>query len=90
MISDVITDRCEKVYGSGSLGKEFWSQYMSLIIGPKSNHRLALSVRHSVMLILSFALFVGFIKIDTWISLKCYMDLSKLLQGFVKVVTWIC
>ena len=32
----------------------------------------------------------GFVKIDTWISLSCYMDLSKLLHGFVKVVTWIC
>ena len=28
----------------------------------------------------------GFVKIDTGISLSCYLDLSKLLQGFVKVV----
>ena len=27
-----------------------------------------------------------FVKIDTGISLSCYLDLSKLLQGFVKVV----
>ena len=27
-------------------------------------------------------------KIDRWISLSCYMDLSKLKQGFVKVATW--
>ena len=24
---------------------------------------------------------VGFVKIDTWISISCYMDLSKLLHG---------
>ena len=28
----------------------------------------------------------GFVKIDTGISLSCYMDLSKLLHGFFKVV----
>ena len=41
-----------------------------------------------------YKLLHGFVKIDTWISLSCYMDLSKLLQmdllkllhGFVKVV----
>ena len=27
----------------------------------------------------------GFVKIDIWIFLSCYMDLSKLLLGFVKV-----
>ena len=32
----------------------------------------------------------GFVKIDTWISLSCYMDLPKSLHGFVKVATWIC
>ena len=32
--------------------------------------------------------FHGFVKIDRWISLSCYMDLSKLKQGFVKVATW--
>ena len=32
----------------------------------------------------------GFVKIYTWISLSCYMRLSKLLHGLVKVVTWIC
>ena len=32
----------------------------------------------------------GFVKIDDWISLSCYIDLSNLLYGFVKVVTWIC
>ena len=31
-----------------------------------------------------------FVKIDTWISLSCYVGLSKLLHGFVKVVTRIC
>ena len=31
----------------------------------------------------------GFFKIDTWNSLGCYMELSKLLHGFVKVATWI-
>ena len=35
-------------------------------------------------------LFNVFVKIDTWISLRCYMDLSKLLHGFVKDVTQIC
>ena len=28
----------------------------------------------------------GFVKIDAWISLSCYMDLSKLLHGLVEVV----
>ena len=48
-----------------------------------------------------FKLLNGFVKIFTWISLGCYMDLSKLiigscyvdlsklLFGFVKVVKWI-
>ena len=31
----------------------------------------------------------GFVKIDSWISLSCYMDLSKLIHGFLLVVTWI-
>ena len=30
----------------------------------------------------------GFVKIDIWISLACYMDLSMLLRGFLKVNTW--
>ena len=39
----------------------------------------------------------GFVKIDTWISLSCYMDYYKLLHrfvkimhGFVEVAAWIC
>ena len=31
-------------------------------------------------------LLYGFVKIDTWISLNCYLHLSKLLYGFVKSV----
>ena len=30
----------------------------------------------------------GFVKVDTWVSLSCYMDLSKLLHRFVKVVLY--
>ena len=30
-----------------------------------------------------------FVKIGTWISLSCYMDLSKLIHGFLLVVAWI-
>ena len=30
-------------------------------------------------------LFHGFVKIGAWISLSCYINLSKLLLGFVKV-----
>ena len=30
----------------------------------------------------------GFVKIDTWISLNCYMDSSKLLHWFIKVIMW--
>ena len=33
---------------------------------------------------------VGFVKIDTWISISCYMDLSNLIHGFLWVVTWTC
>ena len=32
----------------------------------------------------------GSVKIDTWISLSCFMDLPELFHGFFKVVTWIC
>ena len=32
----------------------------------------------------------GFVIIEIWISVICYMDLPKMLYGFVKVVTWIC
>ena len=31
-------------------------------------------------------LFYGFVKIDTWIFLSCFIDLSKFIHGFVKVV----
>ena len=31
----------------------------------------------------------GFVKINTWISLSCFMDLSKLPHEFVKVFLWI-
>ena len=33
-------------------------------------------------------LFHGFVKTDVWISLICYMDLSKLRHGFFKVITF--
>ena len=36
-----------------------------------------------------FKLLHGFVKIDTWISLSCYVDLSKLLNVFVNFVTQI-
>ena len=32
----------------------------------------------------------GFLKVATWIFLRCYMDLSKLIHGFLQVVKWIC
>ena len=35
-----------------------------------------------VSLLLNVKLLNGFVKIDTWISLSCYMELLKLLQGF--------
>ena len=28
----------------------------------------------------------GFVKIETWISLSCYMDLSKLIHGFSELL----
>ena len=63
-------------------------------LGPKSDHCLAL-VTQSLHPIVGFCF--GFIKIDTWISLSCYLYLSKLLHelskmvyGFLKVVMWIC
>ena len=37
----------------------------------------------------NFIEIVGFAKVVAWISLNCYMDLSKFTQGFVKVVAWI-
>ena len=35
------------------------------------------------MLVLDFAQIDGFVKVVTWISLSCYMDLSKLIHGFL-------
>ena len=34
-----------------------------------------------------FELLVGFVKIDTWISLACFMDLSRFIHDFFLVVT---
>ena len=88
MISDVITDRCKKVYESGSLGQEFWSKcvthYQTQV---RSLPCLDRPSRHAHF---EFCFNRRIFKVVTWISLKCYMDLSKLLHGFVKVVTWIC
>ena len=36
--------------------------------------------------VFTLTLLNGFLKIDTWIYLRSYMDLSKLLHGFLKVV----
>ena len=46
---------------------------------PKSNHFLALSV----MFLSNFVQIVGFVKNVTWISLSCYMVLSKLIHVFL-------
>ena len=64
-----------------------------LFIKPKSNHCLALSLSQSPCWILlklldlsglsDRSLLHGFVKIDEWISLSCFMDLSKLQNGFV-------
>ena len=35
---------------------------------------------------ISLKLLHGFVKIDTWISLSCYMDLSKLKHGFLDLL----
>ena len=56
-------------------------------LGPKSDHCLAL-VTQSLHPIVGFCF--GFIKIDTWISLSCYMDFSKFITGFFLVVKGIC
>ena len=37
-----------------------------------------------------FKLLRGVVKTDAWISLGCYMDLSKLKYVFLSVVVWIC
>ena len=58
-----------------------------VFIGPISNHCLGCqSVRQS-LLILNCAEIVGFVKVVTWISLNCYLDLSKLIHVFLLVVT---
>ena len=36
-----------------------------------------------------FKLLHGLVRINRWISLNCYTDLSKLTHGFLQVVTWI-
>ena len=68
-----------------------------IFIGPKSDHCLVLSLRHSLSAFVDFCSLLdlsksldGYVKIDKWISPGCYMDLSKLINGFVKIVTWIC
>ena len=43
-----------------------------------------------LILVLNFDYIVGFVKVDTWISLGCYMDFSKMLHVFLYIVTWIC
>ena len=53
--------------------------FLQIIIGPKSDHCLALSVTES-LLVLNFAQIVGFVKVVQLISLGCYTDLSKLLK----------
>ena len=57
------------------------------LIGPMSDHCLAVSLTHSVLyfsillnLLYFFKLLHGFVKIDKWISLSC-------LYGFVNVAT---
>ena len=55
-------------------------QLSAFFIVSSSDHRLALS-----LLVLNFAHIVGFVKVDTLISLSCYTNLSKLIHGFVKV-----
>ena len=62
--------------------------YIFIHIGPKSDHCLALSVTKSVSAL--FLTFVQVVKIDTWISLSSYTDLSKVIHGFFQVVRWIC
>ena len=79
------------------------------LIRPKSDHCVALSVTFSSCWFFSNWIFQscyvdlsrlldGFVKIDVWISLSCYMDLccqkwymdfSRLLDGFVKIDAWI-
>ena len=51
---------------------------MVFFIGPKSDHCLALSL--SQLLLLNFALIVGFVKVIAWISISCFI-------GFVKIDT---
>ena len=75
-----------------------------ILIVPKSDHCLVLSVsqpvRHSLALLnfaqivgfvkwISLKLLHGFVKIDTGISLTYCMDFSELIFGFLKVDIWI-
>ena len=41
------------------------------------------------LLVLNFAQIVRFVRVVTWNSLSCGMDLSKLIHGFLLVSTWI-
>ena len=58
--------------------------FLQIIIGPKSDHCLALSVTES-LLVLNFAQIVGFVKVVQLISLDCYTDLLQLLHRFLKM-----
>ena len=70
-----------------SLLRIFNGKYIVFFVGLKAC--LALSLSHSV-LVLNFAQIVGFVKVcQRWISLSCWMDLSKLINGFLQVVAWI-
>ena len=53
-------------------------KWVVFFIGPKSDHCLALSL--SQLLLLNFALIVGFVKVIAWISISCFI-------GFVKIDT---
>ena len=64
---------------------------IDIFIGSRSDHCLASSVTAESLLVLNFAQLVGFVivvikwisfLVVTRISLCCYMDLTKLLQGF--------
>ena len=90
--------RCARIAASIALNDESWvTQSVSQSVTDQCRYRAAGADKNDAKLT------HGFVKIDAWISLSCYMDLSTLMHwflegvkwilllcAFVKVVMWIC
>ena len=77
-----LTDLSEYSEGKPIKSQSFFGLYRTQV------QSLPCFVSPSVLL-LNFVQ-IGFVKVVTWISRSCYMDLSKLIPGFLLVFAWVC